>query len=118
MQLHWIEICLVDRRPSWGNSGLSSFLEALLNFKIENHSWAWKVETEESEKRTVVGGIRGCRRKVIEEEEEEEEEEEGKGFVNEVSKATILHSNKQPGELAVLQRDAGVSTFNCEVTKM
>ena len=111
MQLHWIEICLVGRRPSWGNSGLSSFLEALLNFKIENHSWAWKVETEESEKRTVVGGIRGCRRKVI-------EEEEGKGFVNEVSKATILHSNKQPDELAVLQRDAGVSTFNCEVTKM
>jgi hypothetical protein len=104
MQLHWIEICLVDRRPSWGNSGLSSFLEALLNFKIENHSWAWKVETEESEKRTVVGGIRGCRRKVI-------EEEEGKGFVNVVSKATILHSNKQPGELSSVAAGRGCFNF-------
>lgn len=69
MQLHWTEIWSVGRRPTSANSGFSSILAALLKFKTENHSRGWEAETKASENRTVLGGIGGCGRGLLEEEE-------------------------------------------------
>ena len=73
--------CLAGRRPNWGHNGLSSFLKALLNFKIKNHSWGWKVETKESEKLTAVGEIRRCWRRATEKEQEQKQEGSSQSLV-------------------------------------
>lgn len=95
MPLHRTEICLVGRRPTWGNTRLCSILEALLSFKRKKHSWGWKAESEASENRTVVGRNNGCGKRV-----KDEEEEEGKGFADRVSRASIY----TPRGFAVLPR--------------